>query len=96
MQWVGAAIALLLGLGGGYYFRRSLGEAKIGSAEAEAKRLLDEAVKAVDTKKREVLLEAKGEAENTRRSVGRESVRSSAHRKTSVNKEESLDRRQEP
>lgn len=50
MQWIGTVVALLVGLAGGYYIRRSLGEAKIGSAEAEAKRLIDEAVKAVDTK----------------------------------------------
>ncbi len=100
MQWVFPAIvSILVGLGAGYYIRRSLGEAKIGSAEAEAKRLLDEAVKAVDTKKREVLLEARDEAQKLRDNLEKE-VRERrqdlqrAERRL-VNKEDTLDRRQE-
>jgi ribonuclease Y len=99
VQWIGTVVALLVGLAGGYYIRRSLGEAKIGSAEAEAKRLIDEAVKAVDTKRREILLEAKSEAQKVRDELEKEvrERRQELQRfeRRLVNREESLDRRQE-
>ncbi len=56
-------IALLLGLviGAiiGHIYRKKVGEAKIGSAEEEAKRILEDGEKAAETLKKEALLEAK-------------------------------------
>ena len=43
----------------GYFLRKYLAEAKIISAEAEAKKIIDEANKGAEAKKREILLEAK-------------------------------------
>ncbi len=99
MDWLIPAVALLLGIGGGYFVRRALGEAKIGSAETEAKRLLQEASKAVDTKKREILLEARDEVQKLRDNVEKEvKERRQDLQRTErrlINKEESLDRRQD-
>ena len=45
----------------GYEKRKSQAEAAIGSAEIEAKRMINEAQKAAESKKREIMLEAKEE-----------------------------------
>lgn len=65
MQWyfvlliaIGAA---LVGLGLGYLWRRKISEAKIGSAEAQAMQIVNEAMKTAETRKKEALLEAKEE-----------------------------------
>ncbi|NLA60428.1 MAG: DUF3552 domain-containing protein, partial [Firmicutes bacterium] len=62
MQWTVPLIALLVGALAGYLVRRAVGEAKIKSAEVEAKRILDDATKSAETKKREILVEARDEA----------------------------------
>ncbi len=49
------------------YYRKKVYEAKVGSAEEKARQIIDEAVKAAETKKREALLEVK---EETIRSKG--------------------------
>ena len=46
----------------GYNNRKKTAEAQIGSAEAEATRLVNEAIKAADQKRKEAILEAKDEA----------------------------------
>ena len=65
MEFVYAAIALIVGLllGAvlGVVYRKKIAEAKIGSAEQEANRLVNEAMKVAETKKKEALLEAKEE-----------------------------------
>lgn len=65
MEFVYAAIALIVGLllGAvlGVVYRKKIAEAKIGSAEQEANRLVNEAMKIAETKKKEALLEAKEE-----------------------------------
>lgn len=99
MEWAIGAVMLLVGIAGGYFIRRAVGEAKISSAEAEAKRLLDEAAKGAEGKKRELLLEARDESQKLREEVEREvRERRQELQRTErrlVNKEESLDRRQE-
>jgi ribonuclease Y len=45
----------------GIKYRKNVGEAAIGSAEEEARRLMNEAIKSAESKKREALLEAKEE-----------------------------------
>ena len=61
-----AVIAAAAGIGGGYFIgynnRKKTAEAQIGSAEAEATRLVNEAIKTADQKRKEAVLEAKDEA----------------------------------
>ena len=49
--------AFLLGI----QYRKKVAEREISSAEEEAKRIINESIKAAESKKREVLLEAKEE-----------------------------------
>ena len=55
---VAAAIAFFAGVS----YRRNTAEAKIGSAEEEAKRLINDAMKTAQQKRKEALIEAKDEA----------------------------------
>ena len=50
---------LLIGAVIGNVYRKKVGEAKIGSAENEAKRIIEDGEKAAETLKKEALLEAK-------------------------------------
>ena len=65
MNWLQITISAIIGLalGGlvGFIIRKTIGERKIGSAEKEAKRIIDEGQKTAETKKKEALLEAKEE-----------------------------------
>ena len=56
-----AIIAGIIGFTGGVSHRRKVAEAKIGSAEDEAKRLINDAIKSAEQKRKEALLEAKDE-----------------------------------
>ncbi len=58
---VAALITLLIGLVIGYQYRRRVAEKEITSAEEEAKRIINEAIKSAESKKREALVEAKEE-----------------------------------
>ena len=55
-------VALAAGIGAGYFIgynnRKKTAEAQIGSAEAEATRLVNEAIKTADQKRKEAILEA--------------------------------------
>ncbi len=55
-------LAALAAFFAGFSYRRKTAEAKIGSAEEEAKRLLNDAMKAAQQKRKEALVEAKDEA----------------------------------
>jgi ribonuclease Y len=83
----------------GYLVRKTIAEAKISSAEAEAKRIISEAQKEAETKKRETLVEAKDEIYKMRSEVERESRdrRSELQQleRRLLQKEESLDRKSE-
>ena len=66
--WVGVVSAIIVGAicGVACFFigvdhRRKTAEAAIGSAEAEAKRLVNDAIKTAEQRKKEVILEAKDE-----------------------------------
>ncbi len=50
----------------GYSRRRKVAEAEIGSAEEEAKKIVNDAVRTAETKKKEVLIEAKDEMHKLR------------------------------
>ena len=69
MTAIGVIVALIVGAVGvaagyfiGYNNRKKTAEAQIGSAEAEATRLVNEAIKTADQKRKEAVLEAKDEA----------------------------------
>lgn len=46
----------------GYFIRKSIAEAKISSAEEEAKRILESTFREAEAEKKEIIIEAKGEA----------------------------------
>ena len=69
MTVIGVIVALIVAVAAaaagyfiGYNNRKKTAEAQIGSAEAEATRLVNEAIKAADQKRKEAILEAKDEA----------------------------------
>src|SRR3972149_6585361 len=62
------AIAFLLG----FLLRKSVAEARIQSAETAAKKILDEAVRETEARKREAVVEAKDEAFRIKREAERE------------------------
>ncbi|MEJ5187024.1 MAG: Rnase Y domain-containing protein, partial [Candidatus Geothermincolales bacterium] len=92
-------LCLGAGLAGGYLYRKLLGESKIRSAEEESKRILAEAEKQAEAKKREVLLEAKDEIFNLRNEAERDIKNRRAElqklEKRLLQKEEQLDARAE-
>lgn len=65
-------LALLIGVGCGYYWRRIIAESKIGRAEEEAARVVEEATRDAEAKKKELLLEAKDEIYQNRQEVEKE------------------------
>ena len=91
--------ALAVGVGTGFLVRKSIGEAKIGSAEAEAKRILEESAKGAEAKKKEVLLEAKEETLRLRNEAEREIKERRAEvsrmERRLTQKEENLDKKTE-
>lgn len=72
MTTVVTIVVGILGLGAGYALRKVIGEAKIKSAEEEAKRILSEAQKDAENKRREALLESKEEVHRLRADAERE------------------------
>ena len=63
------ATAIVFGAGGfyaGLTYRRKTAEAAIGSAEQEAKRIMEDAIKAAEAKKKEAVLEGKDELHRLR------------------------------
>lgn len=67
-----AALSGIISFRLGISYRKKIAEAEIGSAEAEAKRIVDEAVKTAENKKRESLLSAKEEILRNRNEVEKE------------------------
>ncbi len=92
-----AVIALLLGVLFGYLLRKYLAEAKITSAEEAAKRILEEAEKETEARKREAILEAKEQIHLMRTEADRENRerRNEIQRleRRYLQKEESLERK---
>ena len=93
------AAALVIGIVAGYFVRKSSAESKIGSAEAQAKKLLSEAEKESEAKKKEVLLEAKEEIHKLRTEADKDNKerRNELQRmeRRLSQKEENLDRKLE-
>ena len=63
---VGTAVGLAAGFGFGIVYRKKVAEREIGSAEAEATRLINEAIRSGESRKKEMLLEAKDEIHKSR------------------------------
>ena len=60
------AVGLGIGIGVGIAVRKKIAEREIGSAEAEATRLINEAIRSGESRKKEMLLEAKDEIHRSR------------------------------
>jgi len=92
---VGGALCFFLGI----QYRRKVAEAEVGSAEDEAKRILSDAIKTAEAKKKEALVEAKDEIYKMRSEADKDvkERRSEVTRQERrlVQKEESLDRKME-
>ena len=63
---------LIVGFVGGIVYRKSVAEREIGSAEAEATRLINDAIRNGENRKKEMLLEAKDEIHKSRAEHDRE------------------------
>ena len=97
-QFIGVLVAaVVFALVIGYLVRKYLAEAKIASAEAESKKIREEAERHVEAKKRESVLEAKEEILKLRSEAERENRerRSELQRleRRLLQKEETLDRK---
>jgi ribonuclease Y len=83
----------------GYLLRKSIAEAKIISAEEQAKKIIEDAEKSSQAKKREILLEAKEESIKLRNEVEKENKERRLEllrtERRLIQKEESLDRKTE-
>ena len=60
------AVGIGIGIGVGIAIRKKVAEREIGSAEAEATRLINEAIRSGENRKKEMLLEAKDEIHRSR------------------------------
>lgn len=59
MIGIPAIIGLVIGALAGFFVRKKISEAKIGSAEDQAKKIVEEGEKTAETLKKEALIEAK-------------------------------------
>ena len=83
----------------GFYYRKNVSEKEISSAEEEGKRIINEAIKSAETKKKAALLEAKEEILKNRSEYEKEVKERRADLQRQENrlqqKEENLDRKTE-
>ncbi len=96
---IAVIVALVVGAAVGYVVRKSVGESKIGSAEEEAARIMEEATRNTDAIRKEAMLEAKDEAYRIRTEAEQEVKERRAElqhsEKRLIQKEESMDRKYE-
>ena len=94
---VAAVVGLVLGAVGGFTYRKRIAEKEIGSAEQEANRIINEGIKAAESKKREAVVEAREEIYKSRNELDREiKERRNEAQKTErrlQQKEENLDKK---
>lgn len=96
---VGIAVGILLGAVMGFHYRKRIAEAKIGVAEERADKIVGEATKDAEAKKKEMLLEAKEESIRIKNEVEKEARdrRNELQRneRRLLQKEDALDRKVE-
>ena len=96
---IAVLVFLLISFVLGVMYRKKVSEREIASAEDEAKRIINEGIKAAENKKREALLEAKEEIHRTRTECDREVKERrnevSKQERRLQQKEENLDRKTE-
>lgn len=92
-------IALAVGVGIGFIYRRQVAESKIGSAEQKAKEILEQAEKTAVARNKDLLMEAKEDIHRLRGELERETKESRAElqkvERRLVQKEENLDKKAE-
>ena len=59
---IGIAVGLIIGALVGIAYRKKIAEAKIGSAEEQAKKILEDSIRNAEARKKEILVEAKDKA----------------------------------
>ena len=79
MEWyhyliivLAAAVGIIIGCAIGFAYRKKVAEREIGSPEAEATRLINEAIRNGENRKKEMLLEAKDEIHKSRTDLEKE------------------------
>ena len=96
---LGAAVGLGVGFGFGIVYRKKFAEREIGSAEQEATRLINEAIRSGESRKKEMLLEAKDEIHKSRteheKEVKERRAELSKQERRLQQKEETLDKKAE-
>ena len=94
---VAAIVVLVIGFLLGIMYRKKVAEREISSAEEEAKRIINESIKAAESKKREALVEAREEIHKNRteyeREVKERRSELSKQERRLQQKEENLDRK---
>jgi len=94
---LGCVAALGVGFGLGIVFRKRVAEREIGSAEQEATRLINEAIRSGESRKKEMLLEAKDEIHKSRteyeKEVKERRAELSKQERRLQQKEETLDKK---
>ena len=94
---LGAAVLIAVGFAGGIIYRKRVSEREIGSAEAEATRIINEAIRSGESRKKEMLLEAKDEIHKSRteheKEVKERRSELSKQERRLQQKEESLDKK---
>ena len=94
---IGTVVGLALGFAFGIVYRKKVAEREIGSAEAEATRLINEAIRSGESRKKEMLLEAKDEIHKSRTEYEKEVKERRAEltkqERRLQQKEESLDKK---
>lgn len=92
-----AIVVGLLGLSVGYWVRKNIAEAKIATAETAARKIVEDAERSGESKKKEALLEAKEEMHKLRSELEREikerRIELQRLERRLVQKEENLDRK---
>ncbi len=100
-MWIWIVVAgvagLAVGIFSGYIIRKSSAEKQIGSAELQAKKLLEDAIKTAETKRKEMVLEAKDDILASRNELEKEikerRAELSKQEQRMATKEDNLDRK---
>ena len=94
---VGAVVLAVLSFVFGIAYRKRVGERELGSAEAEATRIINEAIRSGESRKKEMLLEAKDEIHKSRaehdKEVKERRAELSKQERRLQQKEEALDKK---